>query len=391
MKALDFSSPAWPAGPHKALLLACLAEDNHTFQSAWESWRSTQDFESLDQGSSRLMPVLLQQLTRFHLQDPNAGRYRGIQRLHWVRSHRILHRLIDVAHHLETRGINPLLLKGAPLGTLFYPTRALRPMGDGDILVPFAAQHDAIRILTELGWKPKDGITLERVERHLRHVANGIGFSNATGEEIDVHWGLHACASSPRHEAPFWSDAVPITLQGATLQTLSPTHHLFHAIVHGVPSAPIPSFRWIIDASMILNNAGPLIHWDRFLERVESFQLGVLCLHGIAYLHQLLPSLIPDHVRQSLETLSGDRWQWAELRTLTGPPSPRPVAHLWHHYCRQTRLEQNRQPGWLEPGFIRYLCHTLQLDHPWQLLPASLPRILRRIARPLLRMRFSKA
>ncbi len=373
MKSLSYDAPSWPDPTQRLLLRACLAEDAAEAETAWRAWRGVQDFDGLDLASMRLMPLLLRQVVRFGWDDPNTGRYRGLQRWGWVRSQQIFRRLGELSQGLGTEGIPILLLKGAPVAELYYRDHALRPMGDGDLLVPHARATDAIRWVAAQGWtaRPeKDPATLVRF--HLRQ-NHSWGFAHGDGQEIDLHWKLLHLGVDPGLDDRFWKGSCPFVLQGREFRTLSTTHHLFHAMVHGVPLSRVPGLRWIVDSMAILRNAGAGVDWGEFVGCVRDFHVGVVVRHALGYLVSEHGAPIPAEVLGQVGALSDEPWQWAEFRILTNyPPSLHPV-YLWSRYQRERALVPSASQAGAIDGYLRFVCIRWELDRRRE-IPAEFAR-----------------
>lgn len=365
-----FSAPTWPQGPHRLLLRAALHPDPGTAQTAWKEWRVAQDFERIDHASTRLVPLLLRRITELGLDDPNAGRYRGLHRRSWVRSQQLFLRIRQVVEGLAAENIPTLVLKGAALGPSFYGDTGLRPMGDGDLLVPNDRATQAIDWFVRQDWRtdpPKEPSDLRRY--HLFH-NHAWGFNAAAEQQVDLHWKLLHLGTHPALDDRFWRDSVDLRLPGITARTLSPTHHLFHACIHGVPFCPVPSFRWIADAALILRNSPTPIDWPEFLRCATDFHVSVLATHALTYLREEFDAPIPNTVLDPLRNGSPDPWEYAEFHHITHhPPSLHPV-WLWHRHQRQFALHPDPAASHRIPSYLQFVRIRWDLPNRWH-LPAS--------------------
>ena len=69
-RAAQLSWNVWPTATQTMLLSAALAEDAIEALEAWARWRDAVDFENLDYGSHRLLPLLHRNLVR-HGAEPH--------------------------------------------------------------------------------------------------------------------------------------------------------------------------------------------------------------------------------------------------------------------------------------------------------------------------------
>lgn len=377
-----FDAPAWPSGTHRLLLRAALHPDPDAARTAWHEWRRAQDFDRIDYASMRFVPLLLGRIKELGIVAEDAGRYRGIHRRAWVHSQRVFHRLRGVMDGLAAAGIPTLVLKGAALGPTVYGDTGLRPIGDADVLVPHRDAVRAIDWFVRQGWKAKPHKEPEILVRyHLFH-DHAWAFDAGGDDTIDLHWKLLHIGADPALDDRFWRHATGFRLLGSDVRTLSPTHHLFHACVHGVPFCTVPGMRWVADAVMILRHANEPIDWAEFLRCAADFHVTVLVAHALTYLRREIDAPIPDFVLDRLESGSADPWQYAEFDHLTRhPPSLHP-AWLWHRHQRQFAI----QPAAASPSrlvsYLDYVAVRWELPDRWHVPAAFVRKVIRHLCSP---------
>lgn len=362
-----FHAPTWPSGSHYLLLRAALHPDPATATSAWSQWRAALDFDRIDYASMRLVPLLLRRATELGLDDPNAGRYRGLHRRAWVRSQQLFQRIHHVIEGLAAEGIPTLILKGAALAPTFYGDTGLRPMGDADVLVPHAQASRAIEWFVRNSWKPEppqDASSLRQF--HLTH-NHAWGFDSGGDQQVDLHWKLLHLGTHPSLDDRFWRDATELRLPGITARTLSPTHHLFHACIHGVPFCPVPSLRWIADAAFILRASPTPIDWQEFLRCTADFHVAVIAFHALTWLRQEIDAPIPEAVLAELQSRTPASWESAEFEHLIHhPPSLHP-AFLWHRHQRQFALHPDPAHPNRLASYLAFVATRWDLSSRWDL------------------------
>jgi hypothetical protein len=95
--------------------------------------------------------------------------------------------LTKVIEGLARSRIKPLLLKGAGLGYSCYPSPALRPRADTDLLVRPSERDKAHRVLEEMGYKRKSGPAGTFVGYQLElHRTDRLGVRH----NVDLHWRI---------------------------------------------------------------------------------------------------------------------------------------------------------------------------------------------------------
>jgi len=138
-------------------------------------------------------------------------------------------------------GIRVLVLKGPALASLVYPSPAVRPMDDVDLLV--AAEH----------------------RDHLAEILHGHGYRNdLRGEEdflpasrsvsIDVHTGLLNTTRIPARGALWpmtfddvWAHSQVCVLAGIPVRTLGPRDTILHLAIHTVHHHGLGGAMWMLD------------------------------------------------------------------------------------------------------------------------------------------------
>jgi hypothetical protein len=252
----------WPDATQTLALRAAL-DPVEEATGAWVELMARVDLAELwDAEVYRLLPMVWRNLGPAVGAD-NENRLRGLYRQGWVHNQHLLRRAAEVVTALDGAGIDSLLLKGVPLTIGYYGDAGVRPMGDADVLVRPEQAVAAFRLLEDLGYRSMSIRSPEasRWERegdddwHLR-LRHARGYERGPMDAVDLHWALSldfVCADpAVAGVDDFFRDARPITVEGVSAATLSPTHHLLHAVVHGLGASARAELRWIPDALTIL-------------------------------------------------------------------------------------------------------------------------------------------
>ncbi len=108
--------------------------------------------------------------------------------MHAVQEYATRTELGRVLRALHQAGVSPLLLKGTALAYGQYPSPALRPRGDTDLLLPEAQVGCAATVLEQLGYARGSAVTGELIS----YQAN---WSRRAGvaivHNLDVHWRIN--------------------------------------------------------------------------------------------------------------------------------------------------------------------------------------------------------
>jgi hypothetical protein len=277
--------------PQQELLLRAALLDGPAAIDAFHAWRSQVDFDTMDEGSRRLIPLLYKNLQRNNVPDSCMGEFKATYRQTFFNNQLLFYRSLPALRALKDAGIEVMLLKGAALAVSHYKQIGLRPMYDMDILVPTARRSEATAILPALGWTPLD------------RAAHAQGFRSPEGAEIDLHWHTLLEFSHERSDDHFWASASVAKICDLPVLVPSSSDSLFHVCIHGLKWNEVPPIRWIADAQMILGaekSAENSIDWPRLLRHAKQHRLTLSLKESLQYLKCLLHAPIPEEVLAEL-------------------------------------------------------------------------------------------
>jgi hypothetical protein len=356
---------------------------------AWNQWKTNIDFEALDPGSYRLLPLLYKNLTRYGIQDALLPKLKGIYRLTWCKN-RLLFRALDtVLQALQAANIETLLLKGTVLTAHYYRDYGCRPMEDLDILVKPDKAPEALRIVRELGWHVKMGAPDamnalkkttwtpqdEQTERFLtcRHAAPLI---NASGQQIDLHWRSSSWCADARLDHDFWNNAMALQIGDVATLAFNATDQFLHTCIHAVTWTHIPPIRWLGDVMILLNSPDAVIDWDRVIYQAQKYRLVFLLHQVLEVLQTILPTPIPDAVMDTLQTLPISSYERMEYNTVTARMNS--LRKLTMRYVVYNRLTEGLNPSEQPLSFLQYLQYWWDLPNLWQIPLESSKRLTKR-------------
>lgn len=333
-------------------------------QAAWRQWVSQADFDNLDAGSMRLLPLLYRNLEKVDPGHPLLPKLKGTYRKTWCRNQLLFDRMTGLLGALQAAGIETMVLKGGALIPLHYLDFGLRPMQDFDILVPFAQAGPAIEVLTANGYVRHEHTPGEKSLDWL--LANGHGgcFQDSSGQEVDLHWHLLPQCVQEDADEDLWLDGVTTVIHGLPVRALNSADQLLHVCAHGLEVNQVPPIRWVADAMIVLRTAA--IDWPRLVGQAERRRLTLKLSDALSYLRRALAADIPAEV---LLELLNKKLPLAErlvhkIETATWRPGS-PVGLLAAN-CRgylATARTELQDPSFT--GYLRYVQARFDVPYLW--------------------------
>ena len=312
--------PGCLATAEQELLLRAALLEGTAGLDACRQWLEHGQLDQLDEGSCRLLPLLYSNMVKNELRDPRMIKLKETYLRTFYKNQVLLFKSLVVVRKLQEAGIKVMLLKGGAL-LLHYKQVGVRPMHDLDVLVPTAKAQEATALLGELGWQP------------LFKAPHSQGFQSSDGGELDLHWHALLELSQKDSDDEFWNGAIQAEIQGLSLLVSNPTDLLFHVCIQWRKKwEPIPTFRWVADAAMILES-GSEIDWNRLLHHGKKYGLTLPLKEALQYLKQLLNAPIPEAVLTLLEATSVTISERLDYKSRTSPHGDRgPFLTLWAYY-----------------------------------------------------------
>lgn len=352
----------------QSLVLHAALDEPPAAAAAWERWRATVEFDEVDYGSMRLMPLVYRHLGADAFDPEVAGRLKGLYRRAWSQNQLLFRRAAEAVAALEAHGIETLVTKGASLALLAYGDVGARPMDDVDVLVPIGRTREAIEALRQAGWQADHEDPLAWTEVH-----HSLGFAGPGGGNMDLHW---FSLWQPARDDQLWAASVPLELAGIATRAPCAADQLLLACVHGTPWSPLPPFRWVADAIVTIRAAGEGLDWGRVAAEAERRQLTGAAGAALAYLREEFAAPVPSATLERLDAAPASRHERAAFAAAGRPDSPvRTVRMAWDRYRRLRDLDT----GAPRPrGFVSFARRFWGLDSVWQLPMHGLRSLSRR-------------
>ena len=204
------------------------------------------------------------------------------------------HELDKIAEEFSGHGIHCIGLKGMVLSRTIYPSPALRPMFDIDILVKEEDLQTACRILGELGYHPLKKGELGKAQRYQYHAH--YFKESASPVILEVHWGLGEKNRYDINEAGIWARAQK-SPYGPYLE-MSDDDTLLYLSLHFFKHFLFKRLSWLCDIHewVCLRE----IHWDRVVERAQAQSIATFLACTLIILERFYQMTLPVRTEEIL-------------------------------------------------------------------------------------------
>ncbi len=322
--------------------------------AAWRRCVGGNAITTLDDGSARLLPLLMPRLHLIPDDDPARGRIAGAYRRSFYHGSLLRARAVRALAALDAAHVPTLVLKGGVLGPCHYRDPALRQMNDFDALVPAADAVTAMRTLLREGWQP-----MQPIPEALPAAYHSAGLRSHDGFDFDLHWNLLAEASESDADAPAWDAAEPLDVMGVATRRLCASDLLVVVCAHGAHWSPRAPVIWVADALAVLRTEGSRVEWARVALMAERWHVALHLSEMLDYLAQRWSAPVPAATIAALRQARTTRADRSAYALLTRMPSA--LDYLRRPWVRY-RLRTRRLPAIAAlPGFFSYLRITLGL------------------------------
>jgi len=199
-----------------------------------------------------------------------------------------------------------------------------------------------------------------------------------SGTELDLHWRpyLHCPESSCKD---FWHAAVP--LEHRNVSTLAPdsTDLLFHVLVHGVESNPLPPIRWIADATTLINSTDASIDWMRLINRAKKESCRLIMRETLNYLHVRFQARIPHPIMLAVNRLHISPFELTEFHFRLNNWEGKHIRAFMELLLQAYRFKNASRSSPRVVGILDYLQYYYHARSPYDLFATLLAQYARRI------------
>jgi hypothetical protein len=289
-------------------------------------------------GVSALLVARPDVITALPKTQRDAIRQQALSEAMWDLQHRrILAPLLeDMAHE----GITAAVLKGTALACSVYPSPALRPRGDTDLLVDPAHAEAVHAILRRHGFERASDSFADSSVGVARQECWETQADNAV-HTVDLHWGLMNAwsLSSLLPNDEILADALPLPGLSPNARRIGNEAALYHACIHRAVHVHSPyhvcaesyfggdRLIWFYDMHLLVPHMTPG-DWARLVDRCRMDDTADLCLEALERTVALLGSPVPPDVLNLMRGLA--RAGRVSAHLLQASPSRQFLTDLMH-------------------------------------------------------------
>jgi len=311
------------------------------------------------------MSLVYRRMIELGIDDPDAGRIKGIYRFHWTHNQIAWWGKDKIVRKLSEMGIDTMLLKGAALSRTVYPEPATRGMHDLDVLVPIASAETAMTLLTGEGWVAQH---FEAIRATIDRF-HGCSFVHPKLGELDLHWHVMRSYCRTERDLELWAAARPLTVDGIPTKVLCPADMFLHACEHGTHPSPASTLQWMIDATFIIRNSTAPFDWPRLVDQSTKFGLVPMVRDTLKFIRKHFePSIPQETIRQLSAAPVAFRDRVAYF--LAGRPENKqgPGHRALVGMCHYLNLTQGQPLREKVRGFPRYYRMLTHEYRPWRII-----------------------
>jgi hypothetical protein len=191
----------------------------------------------------------------------------------------------QVLNALQSRCIQPVLLKGYALGARLYPDPLMRPTSDVDLLISEAELAPASEVMVQLGLRPMEAEAKAYHREHHHHLT----FEGAQGM-VELHFRLVAGFGGVMDGEGPLSRAQTATLEGRTIRLLSAEDELLYLALHAANHL-YGRLSWLYDLKLFTRMIP--VDWSTLAERAKAIGMQGPAAITFALLREHLGVPIP--------------------------------------------------------------------------------------------------
>ena len=180
-----------------------------------------------------------------------------------IRNTSFFNGLAVVLRALTEAGVEVIPLKGVHLAELVYRNRALRRIGDADLLVKVEDIDAAEGAMRALGYTQKRAATFKAAQKVSQHVPR---YKRVGSVDVEVHWNICSpTMGGTVDERGLWARSGRAQIGGGEVRVLSPADLLLHLCMHmSVHHVFRGHLRALFDIAETLEKYGEELDWSVF-------------------------------------------------------------------------------------------------------------------------------
>ena len=210
--------------------------------------------------------------------------------------------LLRIMKLLEENNIEALAFKGPALAQMAYGDITLRQYGDLDILVHKKDFRNIASMMQEKGYSPHYPIETFTGDKVMFEMNNDCPFYDRNrGLAVEIHWDFFRKLALPTERFTPWENTITVTINGQTVQTLSPETHLLYHSLHGAKHV-WERLEWIVDIDRFIRST-PTLNWDKTVTMAKGMGAEKMFFSGIALAQKYFHTPLPDDIRLRCQAL----------------------------------------------------------------------------------------
>jgi hypothetical protein len=219
--------------------------------------------------------------------------------------------MVRVLAALAAVDIAPLVLKGTALAHSHYPSPALRPRADTDLLIPPDRRWETAQALEALGYTKGEGMEGEFITTQASWSrTDGLGATH----HLDVHWRISNSQVLARTlgYGELVARVVPLPALGPHARALAPVDALLFACIHRAGHASA-SYRvdgsehvggdrlvWLYDIHLLVTRMGDA-ELDEFAALASARRIKAICLDALQQTADCFATPLPARIVDVLQ------------------------------------------------------------------------------------------
>lgn len=228
--------------------------------------------------------------------------------------------IADVLFALGSRGVRPIVFKGAALSHLVYDSPGLRPHTDTDLFVRRSDVDTVRQVLSERGYTEAVMTSGELVHGQFQMMkTDRVGIDHV----LDIHWKLSSQSlfAGLLTYDDLGAEAVPVAALGSHGRSVGGSHALLLACIHpAMHHRNVERLVWLYDIHLLIQRL-PVDDIRRFASLAVRKGVSGVCRRQLSLVAERFGTAVPEDVVSMLAAASGSEPSAVYLRR----------RRRWHH------------------------------------------------------------
>lgn len=354
---------SYPTKLQKLLLKAVFTSDREMLLDYWEKWYAGVDIEDLDSESNHLLPLLSHNLSLHQVKTKEDQRLKGIYRRYWYSNQISLAELNKILTAFNEEQIKTIILGDLAMAIGYYSELAMRPIYNYELFVTPKQANLAIKLLTQLGWKPKF-----EIKKINPYIYPKLPFTNNQGKVLFLYWQLWTYKLDLKNQETIFTDiSKKITIGENIAYILDSNEQIIYLCMQNTLCSEKLVALYLIDLKYIIDNSNSVIDWQQLTTKILVLNLSLSYQNLVLKFNEILGDRIPSQVivdAQKLTITLLEKYEFKLVNNQNLNKFKNRLSRLYFTYVRTSG--QNR--FFLSPlKFSYYLKYMWELKSLWAL------------------------